>query len=264
MALNLGIDLWARALARSRRAAAAVGSRRVLRRPSVGARREKSTPRPRLQKAGHQRYVREGSTDAPDDSGAEGANGGTIGRRGQTESARRQRDHGHRVAGHVEELNRVAFLGEARNGVALHDRPDIAQALLDGVVVAGPRQRNHPDFPLRSFVRCEVCGRPLTGSWSKGRNCHYAYYHCQRQCRAVNVSKATLERAFVELALLQPTRLATCGWADPIRAQSAIDRITSNAYDLVIYGESYRSRLKPTLARERRPSDRMSVIWLRE
>jgi len=32
------------------------------------------------------------------------------------------------------------------------------------------------------------------------------YYHCQRQCRAVNVSKATLEGAFVdELALLQPT-----------------------------------------------------------
>ncbi len=82
-----------------------------------------------------------------------------------------------------------------------------AQAILDGrVVVAGPRQRNHPDFPLRGFVRCETCGRPLTGSWSKGRNGHYAYYHCQRQCRAVNVSKAVLEGAFTdELALLQPT-----------------------------------------------------------
>jgi DNA invertase Pin-like site-specific DNA recombinase len=82
-----------------------------------------------------------------------------------------------------------------------------AQAVLDGrVVVAGPRQRNHPDFPLRGFVRCEICGRSLTGSWSKGRNGHYAYYHCQRQCRAVNVSKAALEGAFTdELAFLQPT-----------------------------------------------------------
>jgi hypothetical protein len=82
-----------------------------------------------------------------------------------------------------------------------------AQAVLDRrVVVAGPRQRTHPDFPLRGFVRCEACGRPLTGSWSKGRNGHYAYYHCQRQCRAVNVSKATLDGAFVdELELLQPT-----------------------------------------------------------
>lgn len=72
-----------------------------------------------------------------------------------------------------------------------------AQAVLDGrVVVSG----------LRGLVRCDVCGRPLTGSWSKGRNGHYAYYHCQRQCRAVNVSKAALEGAFVdELALLQPT-----------------------------------------------------------
>jgi DNA invertase Pin-like site-specific DNA recombinase len=82
-----------------------------------------------------------------------------------------------------------------------------AQAVLDGrVPVAAARQRNHPDFPLRGFVRCEVCGRPLTGSWSKGRNGRYAYYHCPRRCHAVNVSKAALEGAFVdELALLQPT-----------------------------------------------------------
>ncbi len=36
-------------------------------------------------------------------------------------------------------------------------------------------------------------------------------------------------------------------FADPVRAQSAIDRFTSNSYDLVIEGESYRGRLKPTL-----------------
>lgn len=36
-------------------------------------------------------------------------------------------------------------------------------------------------------------------------------------------------------------------FADPVRAQSAIDRFTSNSYDLIIEGESYRSRLKPSL-----------------
>ena len=40
----------------------------------------------------------------------------------------------------------------------------------------------------------------------EGAHDHYAYYHCQRQCRAVNVSKKKLEGLFVdEVALLQPT-----------------------------------------------------------
>ena len=34
------------------------------------------------------------------------------------------------------------------------------------------------------------------------------------------------------------------------RAQSAIDRFTSNAYDLIIEGESYRPRLKPRLTND--------------
>jgi hypothetical protein len=40
-------------------------------------------------------------------------------------------------------------------------------------------------------------------------------------------------------------------FADTI-ARRVIDRFTSNAYDLIIEGESYRPRLKPRLAPERK------------
>jgi DNA invertase Pin-like site-specific DNA recombinase len=82
-----------------------------------------------------------------------------------------------------------------------------AQSVLSGRTPrTAPRLQGHPDFPLRGFVRCDACGRGLTGSWSKGRSEYYAYYHCRPGCRAVNVTKATLEGLFADqLALLQPT-----------------------------------------------------------
>jgi site-specific DNA recombinase len=82
-----------------------------------------------------------------------------------------------------------------------------AQAVLSGKVpVIAPLLKHRPDFPLRGFVRCAVCDRGLTGSWSKGRMHYYAYYHCRPGCRGLNVAKAKLEGLFVdELARLQPS-----------------------------------------------------------
>src|SRR6185295_1114898 len=67
-----------------------------------------------------------------------------------------------------------------------------AQGATEGTVpVVIARERRRPEFPLRGFIRCERCGRPLTASFSRGKmGATYAYYHCPpaARCRAVNVS----------------------------------------------------------------------------
>jgi site-specific DNA recombinase len=66
--------------------------------------------------------------------------------------------------------------------------------------------RQHPDFPLRVFVRCALCSTPLTGSFSKGRSARYPYYSC-RKCGRVRARKTVLETLFTDrLATLQPRK----------------------------------------------------------
>lgn len=47
-------------------------------------------------------------------------------------------------------------------------------------------------------------------------------------------------------------------FADPMRAQAAIDRFTSNAHELVIDGESYRKRLRPQLGSASQPTEQLA------
>jgi site-specific DNA recombinase len=73
---------------------------------------------------------------------------------------------------------------------------DTVQAILSGKRVSvAPRLRSHPDFPLRHFVKCGRCNKPLTASWQKGRKERYGYYWCPH-CRGVSVRKSDLECAF--------------------------------------------------------------------
>ena len=73
-----------------------------------------------------------------------------------------------------------------------------------------PARKNiNQDFPLRGFIRCSDCQRPLTSCWSKGRSTRHPYYLCQgKGCISYgkSIKRADLEGAFEEmLRSLKPT-----------------------------------------------------------
>lgn len=82
------------------------------------------------------------------------------------------------------------------------------QQILDGKRPSiVPKVRNHPDFPLRNFVRCPRCGLKLTAGWSTGRKQkRYPYYHCRTGKCSINLKKLDLENRFYEhLKSFEPT-----------------------------------------------------------
>jgi hypothetical protein len=60
------------------------------------------------------------------ESGAQRTRSRTIGWRRHAQGSGRQSGHADGVARHVEELDRVAFFGNARHDVPLHDSADVA------------------------------------------------------------------------------------------------------------------------------------------
>ena len=62
------------------------------------------------------------------------------------------------------------------------------------------RLRINPDFPLKNIFYCPYCRKPLTGSWSTGRNNKYAYYSCRTKgCNFKNTRRKILENEFLLL-----------------------------------------------------------------
>jgi site-specific DNA recombinase len=69
--------------------------------------------------------------------------------------------------------------------------------------VAPDRPDLSDDFPLRGFVNCACCDRPMTAAWARGsKGTRYAYYWCfTKGCTMArkNIRKATLEGDFDRL-----------------------------------------------------------------
>ncbi len=83
----------------------------------------------------------------------------------------------------------AGYMDVAKWGIRLHPakhEPLISfetwqkvQERLKGDAPAPIRKDMRADFPLRGFVTCSCCERPMTAAWAKGRNARYAYYLCQ-------------------------------------------------------------------------------------
>jgi DNA invertase Pin-like site-specific DNA recombinase len=50
------------------------------------------------------------------------------------------------------------------------------------------------DFPLRGFISCLGCGKPLTAAWSKGRTKRFAYYRCANSAGCAITPKSIHKR----------------------------------------------------------------------
>lgn len=82
------------------------------------------------------------------------------------------------------------------------------QARLKGTAKAPARKDINADFPLRGFILCDDCNKPLTACWSQGKHRKYAYYLCATKgCASYrkSIKRDELEREFeTVLQKLQP------------------------------------------------------------
>ncbi len=84
------------------------------------------------------------------------------------------------------------------------------QDRLDGCAKARKRPNLEKSFPLRGFVVCDHCGRPMTSCFSKGDGGLYPYYICQTKgcpLRGKSIPKKRMEEDFEQLLNdMRPTK----------------------------------------------------------
>ncbi|MBP7774166.1 recombinase zinc beta ribbon domain-containing protein [Candidatus Woesebacteria bacterium] len=63
-------------------------------------------------------------------------------------------------------------------------------------------------YPLKGYLRCEVCDHPMTTSPSQGRTKTYFYYECkQKECKNLRINTSIAHKEFSELlAGIQPSK----------------------------------------------------------
>jgi site-specific DNA recombinase len=94
-------------------------------------------------------------------------------------------------------------------GLISYETYQAIQERLLGRARAPARKDINTDFPLRGFVCCADCNKPLTANWSAGSHGRYPYYLCRTKgCASANrsIARAKVEDGFADLlATLKPS-----------------------------------------------------------
>lgn len=69
-----------------------------------------------------------------------------------------------------------------------------------------PKYTRREELPLRGFLLCPRCGKPLTGSASQGNGGKYFYYHCHPKCGERMRADETNKGMVKELAKISSNR----------------------------------------------------------
>ncbi len=94
------------------------------------------------------------------------------------------------------------FLGKHEAAISIKEFERNQFILSKKRIMPTKKDRVNPNFPLRDFVRCHVCGKTLTASNSTGHGGKYAYYRCkQKGCilSSKSINKKDLETDFLDL-----------------------------------------------------------------
>ena len=89
------------------------------------------------------------------------------------------------------------------------DTFNTVQAIIDGDKKKQPKLTKAviPEFYLRKFLVCPVCGHVLTGAFSKGNGGRYGYYFCNDEHKHLNVRAEIVNEGFAQfVSTLKPNK----------------------------------------------------------
>jgi site-specific DNA recombinase len=133
---------------------------------------------------------------------------------------------------------------------------DRVQTVLSGrapAPVAHVRERE--DFPLRGWILCPDCLKPVTASLSTGKlGNKFGYYRCHRAKGHINAKAETVEAAFIDLLERLTPKQEQMVLIERVFRNAWVGRVQTAATDAA----ALRSELSKQRARKRRVLDQMA------